>query len=67
MQVLRENDEVALAQYEDLMVAVPRLRSVTDLTVTTLLDHHEYGASIAKLLSRCNYVETLTVIVNKVS
>uniref|UniRef100_A0ACD5W0J7 Uncharacterized protein n=1 Tax=Avena sativa TaxID=4498 RepID=A0ACD5W0J7_AVESA len=61
-QVLSILDEAVLAEYDDLMVEVPMLSNVTDLTVTTLLDHHEYGASIAKLLSRCNYVEMLTIV-----
>ncbi|CAM0944933.1 unnamed protein product [Alopecurus aequalis] len=56
-------DEASLSQYQDLMVEVPQLTTVTDLTVCTLLDHHAYGASIAKLLSRCSHVETLAVIV----
>jgi hypothetical protein len=55
-------DEASLAQYEDLMVQVPQLSTVTDLTVRTIADHHAYGASIATLLSRCSHIEKLTVI-----
>jgi hypothetical protein len=61
--VLGVLDEASLSQYEDLMVEVPQLSTVTDLTVCTLVDHHAYGASIAKLLSRCSNMETLTIIV----
>jgi hypothetical protein len=61
-------NEAWLDQYEDLMVAVPHLSSVTDLTVSTQLDHHSYGASIATLLSRCSHIEMLTIRVgDKVS
>ena len=67
MEVLGVRDEASLAQYEDLMVAVPQLSSVTNLTVTTLFDNHDYGASIATLLSRCNYIETLIIDVKNVS
>lgn len=53
-----------MAQYEDLMVSVPQLSSVVELTVVTMMDHHAYGASIASLLSRCKYVERLTILVS---
>jgi hypothetical protein len=65
MEVLGVLNEASLAQYEDLMVEVPQLSSVTNLTLITLLDHHEYGASIATLLSRCNYIETLVIDVKR--
>ena len=61
--VLGVLDEASLAQNENLMVAVPQLNTITDLTVCTALDHHAYGASIATLLSRCIHIETLTIIV----
>ena len=61
-------NEASLSQYVDLMVEVPHLNTVTDLTVCTLLDHHAYGASIATLLSTCSHLETLTFMVkDKVS
>jgi hypothetical protein len=65
MEVLGVLDEASLTQYEDLMVDVPQLSSVTNLSVITLLDHHEYGASITTLLSRCNYIETLFIDVKR--
>ena len=57
-------DETTLAHYEDLMVAVPQLSTVTDLTVRTIWNNHAHGASIAKLLSRSSHIDTLTVIVD---
>jgi hypothetical protein len=51
--------------YSDLMAVIPHLSTVTDLTVSTILDHHAYGASIARLLSRCSNIETLTILVKE--
>jgi hypothetical protein len=48
--------------YSDLMAVISHLSTVTDLTVSTILDHHAYGASIATLLSKCSNIETLTIL-----
>jgi hypothetical protein len=45
----------------NLMEELPKLSSVTHLRVTTQTWPHMFGASIAKLLSRCCRLQSLDV------